>query len=52
MARAESRIVQRRPRCYPFPGANKDLLLPDEKNPLIWINPGRISDHVEIEFEK
>jgi uncharacterized protein (DUF433 family) len=22
---------------------NKDVLLPDEKNPLIWINPGRIS---------
>jgi uncharacterized protein (DUF433 family) len=22
---------------------NKDVLLPDEKNPLIWINPGRMS---------
>ncbi|HEY5041401.1 MAG TPA: DUF433 domain-containing protein [Verrucomicrobiae bacterium] len=22
---------------------NKDILLPDEKNPLIWINPGRMS---------
>jgi len=22
---------------------NKDMLLPDEKNPLIWINPGRMS---------
>ena len=21
---------------------NKDVLLPDEKNPLIWINPGRM----------
>ena len=22
---------------------NQDVLLPDEKNPLIWINPGRMS---------
>ncbi len=22
---------------------SQDLLLPDEKNPLIWINPGRMS---------
>lgn len=22
---------------------NKDMLLPNEKNPLIWINPGRMS---------
>ena len=22
---------------------NKDVLMPDEKNPLIWINPGRMS---------
>ena len=22
---------------------SKDVLLPDEKNPLIWINPGRMS---------
>ena len=22
---------------------NKDVLLPDERNPLIWINPGRMS---------
>jgi uncharacterized protein (DUF433 family) len=22
---------------------NKDMLLPDEKHPLIWINPGRMS---------
>jgi uncharacterized protein (DUF433 family) len=22
---------------------NKDVLLPDEKHPLIWINPGRMS---------
>jgi uncharacterized protein (DUF433 family) len=22
---------------------NKDVLLPDEKKPLIWINPGRMS---------
>jgi len=22
---------------------NRDVLLPDEKNPLIWINPGRMS---------
>ena len=29
--------------CYPIFAMNQDVLLPDEKNPLIWINPGRMS---------
>lgn len=29
--------------CVSFHRMNKDTLLPDEQNPLIWINPGRMS---------
>jgi uncharacterized protein (DUF433 family) len=29
--------------CYPNLAMNKDVLLPNEKDPLIWVNPGRMS---------